>query len=169
MSTLMGKTMRIDMTGRLVGHLRVTGAAPTDYVGKDRQPKSRWYCQCVCGREVIVQGQSLRSGNTHSCGCLGNHERRYAETRERKIWRAMISRCHNPNSSGYHKYGARGIRVCREWKKSFDAFLSHVGYCPSKAHTIDRINGRKGYRPGNVRWATHQEQGANKRNSNANT
>lgn len=33
-----------------------------------------WRCKCSCGNEKIVQGGSLRSGATQSCGCL-NKER----------------------------------------------------------------------------------------------
>lgn len=29
-----------------------------------------WRCQCDCGKETVVSGQSLGSQNTQSCGCL---------------------------------------------------------------------------------------------------
>ena len=29
-----------------------------------------WICQCSCGNVISVQGHSLRSGNTTSCGCI---------------------------------------------------------------------------------------------------
>lgn len=29
-----------------------------------------WRCKCLCGKEIIVKGNSLRNGNTKSCGCL---------------------------------------------------------------------------------------------------
>lgn len=28
-----------------------------------------WNCQCICGKQIVVAGNSLRSGNTTSCGC----------------------------------------------------------------------------------------------------
>lgn len=31
----------------------------------------KWKCLCDCGNEIIVSGNSLRMGNTSSCGCLG--------------------------------------------------------------------------------------------------
>jgi len=31
--------------------------------------KRRWLCKCDCGNEVIALMDSLRSGNTQSCGC----------------------------------------------------------------------------------------------------
>ena len=32
--------------------------------------KTRWVCQCECGKEIIAFGTNLRKGNTKSCGCL---------------------------------------------------------------------------------------------------
>ncbi len=29
-----------------------------------------WLCQCDCGNQVVVDGYSLRCGQTRSCGCL---------------------------------------------------------------------------------------------------
>lgn len=55
----------IDMTGRRVGRLVVLRPARTGADGR-----ARWVCLCVCGRETEVDGKSLRSGNTQSCGCL---------------------------------------------------------------------------------------------------
>jgi hypothetical protein len=55
----------VDLTGQRFGRLTVLHRA-------SRQPdgRARWACQCVCGRESVVDGKSLRSGNTRSCGCL---------------------------------------------------------------------------------------------------
>lgn len=32
--------------------------------------RARWKCKCKCGKETIVLGKHLRSGNTKSCGCF---------------------------------------------------------------------------------------------------
>lgn len=29
-----------------------------------------WRCRCLCGKEIVVPGTSLRNGNTKSCGCF---------------------------------------------------------------------------------------------------
>lgn len=76
----------------------------------------------------------------------------------------MIQRCHNPRNPTYGRYGAKGIRVCYEWRNSFEAFLACVGRAPSADYTIDRIDSRGDYEPGNVRWLLGSQQSANRSN-----
>jgi hypothetical protein len=72
----------------------------------------------------------------------------------------MMDRCEwGGNLKNYAKYGAIGIRVCAEWF-SFENFLRDMGDRPMGT-SIDRINGKLGYKPGNCRWATRQEQARN--------
>lgn len=86
-----------------------------------------------------------------------------SRTPEYKAWQAMIVRCHVPGSQNYRNYGARGIRVDSEWRRSFVAFYEHVGPRPSTKHSIDRIDNDGNYEPGNVRWATVAQQKDNTR------
>lgn len=73
-------------------------------------------------------------------------------------WRAMRTRCYNPNVEGYKYYGARGIEICDRWLNSFDNFLADMGPRPWGL-TIDRYPDADGdYRPGNCRWATNSQQ-----------
>lgn len=74
----------------------------------------------------------------------------------------MIARCTDDANNRYRRYGRRGISVCARWAESFDAFVGDVGFRPSPGHQIDRINNDGNYEPGNVRWATRQEQQRNK-------
>lgn len=70
------------------------------------------------------------------------------------------TRCLNPKGKCYANYGGRGI----EYRfTSYAAFLAELGPRPSKKHSIDRIRNDGHYEVGNVRWATKQEQGFNKR------
>lgn len=126
-------------------------------------------CRCVCGKEVTVKFSNLTSGNSKSCGCRrgeshgeGNHRHGHMTT-EYKIWCRMKDRCLNPKDAAYENYGGRGIAVCERWRLSFTAFLADVGRRPSKKYSLDRIDNDKGYEPGNVRWATRQEQAKNSR------
>ena len=78
------------------------------------------------------------------------------------VWQQIKARCLNPRNKNYPEYGARGITMYPEWVSSFPAFLGAVGPRPSPKHSIDRIDGTRGYVPGNVRWATASEQARNR-------
>lgn len=80
---------------------------------------------------------------------------------EYRIWHAMWSRCTNPNTIGWARYGGAGIKIHEDWK-DFISFYEHVGPRPTMQHSIDRYpNGAGNYEPGNVRWATKAEQALN--------
>ena len=80
------------------------------------------------------------------------------------IWGNIKQRCLNPQNMSYARYGGRGITVCPEWIKSYNAFQEWAianGY--SETLTIDRIDPSKGYEPSNCRWIPASEQSANRR------
>ena len=78
------------------------------------------------------------------------------------VWCSMKERCNNPKVDGYKSYGAKGIKVCMEWEKSFKTFYEwalNAGY--KEGLSIDRIDNNEGYTPANCRWVTHAEQNRN--------
>lgn len=85
----------------------------------------------------------------------------------RKFWRLCKSRCYNQNSKSYKDYGGRGIVMFEEWRQSYDKFLTwiseNLGPRPSNRYSLDRIDNEKGYFPDNLRWATPEQQGQNRR------
>lgn len=156
----------IDHTDKTFGRLTATGYF--------RGPSGlyKWSCKCECGKETIVDGWNLRSGHTQSCGCLQRESTMAAKeastthgmsyTSEYKIWQNMHQRCGNEKHKSFADYGGRGIQVCKEWK-NFDGFFADMGLRPTLKHSIDRIDNDGNYEPDNVRWATHRDQNANKR------
>ena len=55
---------KIDITGQIYGRLTVIKEV------EQIKTKRRFLCRCECGNEVIARMESLRSGNTQSCGCF---------------------------------------------------------------------------------------------------
>jgi hypothetical protein len=79
----------------------------------------------------------------------------------------MKSRCNNPKNISYPHYGGRGIQIYPAWRHSFETFLADVGRRPDSKHSLDRIDNDGHYEPGNVRWATRQQQVRNRSIPNA--
>lgn len=114
----------------------------------------RWWFKCDCGKDITGTADRFRSHALRSCGCIGN-----AHT----SWRMMIARCTNPNHNRYHRYGGRGIKLCKRWLDSFSNFLKDMGECP-KGHTISRKNADGNYSKFNCTWELHEENTADTRN-----
>ena len=143
-----------DLTGQKFGRLTVI-----KYVGC-----GKWLCKCICGNEKIIRGDKLKSGNTKSCGCITKTKNGESKTRLCRIYKAMISRCYNPNNNRYKYYGLKGIKVCKEWLEDYQSFKSWAnanGY--NKNLTIDRIDCDGNYQPSNCRWITYLEQNKNRK------
>lgn len=139
-------------------------------VGTNKHGKALWKCTCDCGNEIVVDSQSLITNNTKSCGCLKlemvrnlNKKHDLSHTHFYYVWQAMKKRCCNPNNRAYADYGGRGIKVCEEWKESFENFYRDMfeSYIPGL--TLERINANEGYSKDNCRWATSKEQMRNTR------
>ncbi len=152
----------VDITGQRFGRLTAVSRAESD------GSNAWWLCLCECGAQARVRLCHLKSGSIKSCGCgpKGRHRSQHGMTYTRvyRIWRQMHQRCENPKAEGYENYGGRGIKVDTRWDQ-FPNFFEDMGECPSKGHTIDRIDTNKGYGKDNCKWSTWKEQHRNRRDN----
>lgn len=171
-----------DLTGLRFGKWTVKSRAENTPRGA-----AVWLCVCDCGNTSLVLGTNLRIGRSSMCRACAAHERTDSgrgkkkgckspgsgprshgmhDTKIYKCWRNMKQRCYYKKHRSYKDYGERGIKVCEEWKNSFQAFYDYVSTLPhygEPGRTLDRINNDGNYEPGNIRWSTPYEQTHNRR------
>jgi hypothetical protein len=154
-----------DRAGQTFGRLTVKSLHHKE--GKPHY-KTFWNCVCACGSKCVVRANSLTKGTTQSCGCLKKETAAALKfshgmnrSPEHRAWKQMKTRCLNENSTFYARYGGRGIKIHPEWVNDFKKFFAYVGPKPSPRYSINRIDNNGDYAPGNVMWATGEEQGQN--------
>jgi hypothetical protein len=120
------------------------------------------------GGRGVLHAASILNGRLDNGMEVRNHNYSHGEsygrnrTAEYRAFESAKRRCNNPKCPDYPEYGGRGIEVRFE---SYTHFLQTVGRKPSSDHSLDRKDVNGHYEPGNVRWATREEQGCNKRNN----
>lgn len=132
-----------------------------------------WLCRCECGNTIEVRTSRLTGKVAISCGCVRKDALlRYAKSRphsrdkypkEYTCWANIKNRVFNPDYHAFKFYSKVGMSV--EWAESFEKFLLGVGEAPKDMEdaSLDRVDTTKGYFPGNVRWATKEQQSRNQR------
>lgn len=126
-------------------------------------------CECpVCKKEIEANYYNVKSGLSKKCRSCATRESNIthgkADIRIYKIWINMKQRCLNKKNTRYSDYGGRGIRISKEWIKSFESFNDWAmlsGYNDSL--TLERIDVNGNYEPSNCTWITLKEQAKNKR------
>ena len=145
----------------------------------DKRGQACWLCVCDCGKEIVCNGNDLRSNRYKSCGCAkaeraailgyGNAKHHDSFTRLYRVWNGMKQRVLNENRPKYKYYGGRGISICEEWISDFPAFKKwalEAGYDKDAEFgecTLDRIDPYGDYEPSNCRWVPIKIQNRNKR------
>lgn len=166
----------IDLTNKVFGRLIVTERVTTN----EKSGHVKWLCECLCGNTKIINGKSLRNGDTKSCGCIRKEtcsdlgklskgstpHNKYIDSKYKKlhwVWAAMLQRCNNENNKSYKNYGGRGITVCKEWYdfKNFWDWSLRNNY--TQGLTIERIDVDGNYEPLNCTWIVKSEQSKNRR------
>lgn len=160
----------LDLTGKTFGNLLV--------VEKDLNNttnRSKWLCKCICGNTLSVGSNSLKTGNTKSCGCVGkekiinrNTTHGLSDSRLYQIWCNMKDRCDNENHDFYVNYGGRGIKYQQSWT-SFDNFYEDMGCTYQEGLSLERVDVNGNYCKENCCWIDIKDQAKNRSKPKNNT
>lgn len=74
-----------DITGEVFGKLTVIKRV-NDYIApKSKKRYPQWLCQCKCGNQKVILGNSLKRGLTKSCGCLSKETASIIHSKKNKF------------------------------------------------------------------------------------
>lgn len=167
--------------GQKIGNLTIL-----DHVEKNKLTGNYFYkCQCDCGYIKNINAGSLRNNRTKTCGrtklcnfafvqkSRADKFHNLEDNLDYKRLHHIIQRCYNPDYPNYEFWGGRGITVYQEWINNPQTFFDYLKTLPETREqfekrtkqkaSLDRINNDGNYEPGNIRWATNQEQNQNRR------
>jgi hypothetical protein len=153
-----------DLTGQKFNYLTVI-----EHAGKNDINKHLYLCKCDCGNTTITVGESIKSGNTKSCGCMRkqmivdkNFKHGYAKQPMYNVWCTVKDRCLNPNNKSYANYGGRGICLSKDWD-DYKNFHRDMSFTYKHGLTLERVDNEKGYSKDNCVWASRITQCNNTR------
>ena len=142
--------------------------------GKNSNNQRMVKVQCSCGSEpFILPIYYIVTKNTISCGCFRKEttsksflKHGFTLSQETKylydLWNGMHERTTKQKS-----YLRKNIKIHHRWcgENGLGYFIHYVlsvlGHRPTSEHSLDRINNNDDYKPGNIRWATKEEQAQN--------
>ena len=94
----------------------------------------KYLCKCDCGEEVIVDGSSLRTGNTKSCGCI------------RSRGESLIANILKTNNVSYKREWTTDLKSRKGGALRFDFAL----YQDGKLFKLIEFNGKQHYTASNT-------------------
>lgn len=111
--------------------------------------RGAWHMRCSCGAERTQSPSNLVRGASNACGQCSPRLHRMSGTRPYRIWTNAKRRPYTT--------------MAPVWAASFQAFWRDMAEGYADHLTLDRVDGAKGYEPGNCRWVTQKVQAANRK------
>ena len=122
-------------------------------------------CQS-CHLPFETRVDAVNAGTVKNCPNCKNKTHGLSNHRLYETWVGERKRCYSTTNREYLTYGARGIKMSKEFH-DFPTWLAYVesldnAYKPT--YTIDRIDNDGNYERGNLRWADKTTQAQNTTN-----
>lgn len=162
-----------DLTGQKFGKLTVIERGPSREVSGCQ--RTQWLCECECGNRKYIVSNQLLSGRIKSCGCSNYDHLKTVDglstSKLYNIYMRIVASIENEKDKKYPSVGAKGIRMCEEWRKDFLKFHDWAvnnGYSDDlsvKDCTLVRIDKDKDFEPSNCKWSTMKEQQRSRTNN----
>jgi hypothetical protein len=126
----------------------------------ERKTKAEW-SRILSNNTSLVSNRLALGWNAQDAVSipLTVHHHGKTNTRLHRIWAAMKARCYNKHVIGYKSNGARGVKICKEWKNDFEAFYKWAmgnGYRDDLV--IFRMDNMGNYDPDNCCWIDRTTQ-----------
>jgi hypothetical protein len=130
--------------------LGVASIANHDHVALLKQGVDAWYAGRRANPDIRpdLSGAEIHAWDLRTVDLRAGRYR-VGGTPEYRAWCSMAYRCENPRASAWPWYGARGVRVCLEWRHDFTALLRDVGRKPIGSR-LERHSKAWHFAPGNV-------------------
>lgn len=165
-----------DYSGEIYGNIQVLK------ITNKRTKRGNVIYKCKCNKCNRIFEKSLENYrrrfklgiNSMTCGCYNRHFNNFyknglSNTRLRHIYDNIKLRCYNINNKNYKNYGARGIKICKEWLNEQTGFENFYNWSINNGYkenlSIDRIDVNGNYEPNNCKWSDFQEQINNRTNT----
>lgn len=130
---------------------------------RSKTNNQKWVCRCDCGNELEVFTNNLTRGNTRSCGCLKKDQ---CGTKNPQ-WNGFEEISSTKYSEYKRNAKRRNIQFDISIQEMWNVFLNQNKKCAltgepisfqkntrdsNSTASLDRIDSKKGYVIGNVRW-----------------
>lgn len=120
-----------------------------------------------CGNDFTtrcLKDLSSKSNSCRRCSSINNATKHGQSSNSLySIYKGMLDRCERLDRKDSEYYSAKGVSVCAEWAKSFDAFARWASSAGYKAGlSIERSSNDAGYCPENCSWIPKSKQSINR-------
>lgn len=141
---------KLNMSGLIINGLKIISEEPSI------KKRTRWLCECPCGKQFVACGPDIRNNKIKTCGCrisiVSRRNWQGYENIPRLLWSTIVKNAESRKLD---------LTITIEYlndliiKQDFKCALSGIKLVFAKkggTASLDRIDSSKGYIEDNVQW-----------------